>query len=150
MNLARLAIRRKTTTLVLTLVLLAGGVQSFFNLGRLEDPEYTIKQAVVTTQYPGASASAVEEEVTETLEEALQQLAQMERVESMSMPGLSIITVHIKDHYLKKDLPQIWDELRRKVSGAQSSLPPGAGPSMVNDDFGDVYGIFFAVTGRWL
>ena len=148
MNPARLAIGRKTTTLILTLVLLAGGVVSFLNLGRLEDPEYTIKQAVVTTQYPGANPLQVEEEVTETLEVAIQQLAQMDEVESRSMHGLSIITVTIKDHYLKDDLPQVWDELRRKVGAAQALLPPGAGPPQVNDDFGDVYGIFFAVTGQ--
>lgn len=148
MNPANFAIQRKTTILILTLVLLIGGTASFFKLGRLEDPEYTIKMAVVTTAYPGASPQEVEEEVTERLETEIQRLAQLKEVSSRSMRGLSIITVEIQDHYLADDLPQIWDELRRKVSAAQVYLPPGAGPPMVNDDYGDVYGIFFALTGE--
>lgn len=147
MNLARLAIEKKTITLVFTFILLAGGVTAFINLGRLEDPQYTIKQAVVYTQYPGASAQEVENEVTETLETEIQQLAQLKKVESSSRRGLSVITVEIRDQYAKEALQQIWDELRRKISAAQLELPPGAGPSVVNDDFGDVYGIFFAVSG---
>ena len=117
------------------------------SLGRLEDPTFTIKDALVITQYPGATADEVALEVTDKLETAIQQLAQLKRVESMSRYGLSIITVKIKDHYGGDELPQVWDELRRKVNDAQSDLPDGAGPSVVNDDFGDVYGVLLAVYG---
>jgi multidrug efflux pump subunit AcrB len=145
MNPARLAIDKGTITMVMTMVLLIGGTLAFFNLGRLEDPNFTIKQALILTSYPGASAVEVEQEVTRPLEIAVQQL---KRVTSRSSRGLSIITVEIKDKYTAVELPQIWDELRRKVTAAQAGLPPGVGTPIVNDDYGDVYGIFFAVTGR--
>jgi len=90
----------------------------------------------------------VEKEVTEPLETAIQQLSALKRVESISKAGQSIITVEIKDKYGKSSLPQVWDELRRKVTDAQHKLPPGAAPSIVNDDYGDVYGILFAVHGK--
>lgn len=147
MNPARLAIEKNVITIVFTLMILIGGAVSFFQLGRLEDPEFTIKTAVVTTMYPGAAAHEVEDEVTEVLETEIQQLAQLKRLQSRSMRGLSIINVEMKDEFDGSELPQVWDELRRKVSAAQAKLPPGAGPSSVNDDYGDVYGIFFAVTG---
>ncbi len=129
-------------------LLLAGiGLISYQKLGRLEDPEYTIKIAVVFTQYPGATPQEVEEEVTDLIETAAQQLGQVDKVISRSTAGLSIVNVEIKDEYVAADLPQIWDELRRKINDIQGQLPPGAGPSIVNDDFGDVYGVFLAVTG---
>ena len=147
MNIGEFCIRKKTVTLVLTLALFIGGIYAYYGLGRLEDPEFTIKDAVVITQYPGATAREVEEEVTDKLETAIQQLGQLKRVRSKSSYGLSFIYVTIKDQYTSKDLPQVWDELRRKVNDVQSSLPPGAGPSIVNDDYGDVFGVFYAVTG---
>lgn len=124
-----------------------GGLYSYSNLGRLEDPEFTIKDALIITRYPGATAEEVEQEVSEVIERAVQQLGQLDEVQSRSQAGLSTVTATIKDSYDKATLPQVWDELRRKVGDAQSQLPPGAGPSMVNDDFGDVYGVFFAITG---
>ncbi|UCF36007.1 MAG: efflux RND transporter permease subunit [Acidobacteriota bacterium] len=148
MNLAEVSLSRKTSTFVLTFLLFVGGVVSFFGLGKLEDPEFTIKEAVVMTQYPGATPVEVEKEVTETLEEAIQALGQLYEVRSISKPGLSIIYAKVQDKYDKHTLPQVWDELRRKVGDAQTQLPPGAGPSIVNDDFGDVFGIFLAITGE--
>jgi len=147
MNLAELAIRNKTTTLVLTTVFFVGGVISFNRLSRLEDPEFTIKEALVITPYPGATAEEVETEVSDKIEKAVQQLGQLKEVESKSDRGMSTITVRIKDQYDKKSLPQVWDELRRKVGDIQGQLPPGAGPSIVNDDYGDVWGIFIAIYG---
>ncbi len=147
MNIAEYAIRNQTITLVLTFLLIGGGLLSYENLGRLEDPEFTIKDALIITPYPGALPNEVEEEVTDVIETAVQQIAQLEKVTSISKAGESIITVTMKDKYDKHTLPQIWDELRRKVNDAQSQLPPGAHSSIVYDDFGDVYGIFFAVTG---
>ena len=148
MNLAELSINKSVITWVMTILLVVVGLISFNGLARLEDPEFTIKEAVVMTLYPGASAAEVEEEVSNVLEKAIQQLGQLDWVESRSSRGLSNIKVRIKDKYDKDALPQVWDELRRKVSDAQGKLPPGAGPSIVNDDFGDVYGVYVAITGE--
>ncbi|MBE0507423.1 MAG: efflux RND transporter permease subunit [Marinospirillum sp.] len=148
MDIARLSIQRPMNTWLLMLLCLLGGIWALMTLGRLEDPAFTIKQAIVVTPYPGATAVEVEEEVTELMESAIQQLSQLRRIQSRSMPGLSEITVEIKDTYKGDDIPQIWDELRRKVGDAQSQLPPGAKSSRVVDDFGDVFGIFYAVTAE--
>ena len=137
----------RVVTIVLAIALLLGGLKAFQGMSRLEDPEFTIKDALVITPYPGASATEVEEEVTDRIELAVQQLAQLDEIESKSDRGLSTITVSIKDKYDKDTLPQVWDELRRKVGDAQRGLPPGAGPSIVVDDFGDVFGVFIAIYG---
>ncbi len=148
MNFAKFAIEKRTVTLVLTVVMLLGGLSSYKGLSRLEDPEFTIKDALVITPYPGASAREVEEEVSDELEIAVQKLGQLDQVESKSDRGLSTLTVSIKKKYDRDALPQVWDELRRKVGDAQQSLPPGAGPSIVVDDYGDVYGVFVAIFHR--
>ncbi|MDD4365882.1 MAG: efflux RND transporter permease subunit, partial [Synergistales bacterium] len=148
MNIASFAIRKKTITLFLTVLIAFGGVLAYGRLGKLEDPEFTIKTAVVITSYPGATPREVEEEVTDAVETAVQQLGQVKRVRSLSQEGLSTVYVDIKDDYTARDLPQIWDELRRKVNDGQRNLPPGAGPSLVNDDYGAVYGVYFALTGE--
>ena len=148
MNLAEFALRKSVITWVLTILMVVVGWQAFNSLSRLEDPEFTIKDAVVVTPYPGASAEEVEEEVSNTLEMAIQQMGELERIESTSTRGMSTIKVTIKDKYDKSSLPQVWDTLRRKVGDAQLFLPPGAGPSLVNDDFGDVFGVYYALTGE--
>ncbi|SNY93120.1 Multidrug efflux pump subunit AcrB [Cohaesibacter sp. ES.047] len=147
MNLTDYAIEKKTVSWMMTILLLVGGAIAFMDLGRLEDPEFTIKQAVIVTGYPGASALEVEEEVTLPIETALQQLAYVDNITSVSSAGLSQVTVEMKPSYRKDDLAQIWDEMRRKIRDMQASLPIGSGTPIINDDFGDVYGIFMAVTG---
>ena len=146
-NPAAIALRHKTSTLVFVVLIVVGGYLSYRGLSRLEDPEFTIKDALVMTAYPGATAREVEEEVTDVVETAVKELGQIKHVESTSSPGRSIVTVTIKAQYDKRTLPQVWDELRRKVNDAQGRLPPGAGPSLVLDDFGDVFGIFLALSG---
>ncbi|ASV56042.1 Cobalt-zinc-cadmium resistance protein CzcA, Cation efflux system protein CusA [Lelliottia jeotgali] len=132
----------------LTVLLLGvGGIFALLNIGRLEDPAFTIKTAVVITHYPGASAQQVEEEVTLPLENALQQLPYLDNVSSISSNGLSQITVNIASRYHSNELPQIWDELRRRVGDASRQFPPGVVTPFVNDDFGDVFGFFFAISG---
>lgn len=132
----------------LTILLLGiGGIFALLNIGRLEDPAFTIKTAVVVTHYPGASAQQVEEEVTLPLENALQQLPYLDNVSSISSNGLSQITVNIASRYHSNELPQIWDELRRRVGDASRQFPPGVITPFVNDDFGDVFGFFFAISG---
>ena len=147
MNIAEASIRRKTVTLVFAVLMVVLGIWSYMHLPRLEDPEFTIKDALIITPYPGASAQEVEKEVSDVIERAVQQLEQLDRVVSRSERGRSTVTVTIRDQYDRHTLPQVWDELRRKVSDAQRQLPPGAGPSLVLDDFGDVFGIFYALTG---
>ncbi|RUO19523.1 efflux RND transporter permease subunit [Aliidiomarina haloalkalitolerans] len=147
MNLARYSIERPTTSWILLFILLIGGFIALQSLGRLEDPEFTIKQALVITPYPGASAQQVEEEVTVPLENALQELEYIDHITSTSMPGQSQIMVEVKDTYRSHQIPQIWDELRRKVNDQARNLPPGAGPVMVKDDFSDVFGVLLALTG---
>jgi len=115
-------------------------------MSRHEDTEFTIKVALVMTPYPGASAEEVEQEVSDYLEIAVQQLGQLDRVESKSDRGLSTLTVTVKDNYDAETLPQVWDELRRKIGDAAGGLPAGAGQPIVIDDYGDVYGVFVAVT----
>ncbi|MBU0946643.1 MAG: efflux RND transporter permease subunit [Proteobacteria bacterium] len=144
------ALRKRTLMLVFTVLLMAAGVYAYQNLGRLEDPTFTIKTAVVSTAYPGASPSEVEEEVTDLIEEAIQAMGQVKEIYSTSQEGYSFVYVDMKDTIQSEALPQVWDELRRKVNDVQGELPPGAGPSVVNDDFGDVYGVFFALTGKGL
>ncbi|MGB1319926.1 MAG: efflux RND transporter permease subunit [Vibrio gallaecicus] len=141
-------IRNKVISWMLALIFLIGGVSAFFGLGRLEDPAFTIKDAMVVTSYPGATPQQVEEEVTYPLEKAIQQLTYVDEVNSISSRGLSQITVTMKNNYGPDDLPQIWDELRRKVNDLDGQLPPGVNTPQVIDDFGDVYGILLAVTGE--
>ncbi|MGE6993190.1 efflux RND transporter permease subunit [Pseudomonas sp. NPDC047961] len=150
MDLARYAICKPVNIWVLVLICLVGGVVAFFEMGRLEDPEFTIKEAIVTVQYPGATALEVEQEVTEPLESAIQELSEVKQIRSRSMIGLAEIRVEIQDRYSGEQLDQIWDQLRSKVEDARQQLPPGLDPPLVNDDFGDVYGIFFALTGEGL
>ncbi len=150
MDLARYAICKPVNIWVLVLICLVGGVLAFFEMGRLEDPEFTIKEAIVTVQYPGATALEVEQEVTEPLESAIQELSEVKEIRSRSMIGLAEIRVEIQDRYSGEQLDQIWDQLRSKVEDARQQLPPGLDPPLVNDDFGDVYGIFFALTGDGL
>ncbi len=147
MDIAEFSIKNKVITLLIVFIIILGGYLSYLKLGRLEDPEFTIKTAMVITAYPGASPTEVELEVTDKIENAIQNLPYIDKITSKSYPGVSEITVNILPKYSKNDLPQIWDELRRKVNDIQSSLPPGTKKSIVNDDFGDVFGLYYSITG---
>ena len=134
MNPAKIALDRNIVTWVVIALLLLGGIQAYMTMPRLEDPEFTIKDAVVITPYPGASAKEVEEEVTDRIEKALQEMGQLNEIfASTSYRGLSVIQPRMLDKFDKSRLPQVWDELRRKIGDVQSQLPPGAGPSIVNE-----------------
>ncbi|MDP5145707.1 efflux RND transporter permease subunit [Shewanella sp. ULN5] len=148
MNIAGYFVKNTVISWMFTLILLVGGLMAFTGLGQLEDPPFTIKDAVVVTLYPGATSTEVEEEVTYLVEKAIQELPYIDKIRSLSTSGMSQITVTMKNNYGPNELPQIWDELRRKVNDMSSSLPPGARPPMVNDDFGDVYGIMLMVSGK--
>lgn len=148
MNPGEFSVKNSRVVLVAMALAILGGIVAYLNIGRLEDPEFTIKQALIITPYPGASADEVAHEVTNPIEAACQQMGQLDYVESESTRGRSVVSVNIKDRYDRTRIPQVWDELRRKIADVQPQLPPAArGQSMVVDDFGDVYGIFLAVTG---
>ena len=146
MDIVRYSLNKPINIWLVTLCFLIGGLIAMNNIGRLEDPAFTIKQAVIMTHYPGASAEKVEKEVTEQIEIALQQMWQLKRVESESKPGLSRITMEVKSHIDGPLLPQIWDELRKRLRDIHHELPLGAGKPVVVDDFGDVFGLYYALT----
>ena len=147
MNLTAAAIEKKTVSYFAFALIFIAGIAAFFSLGQLEDPDFTVKTAAITTYYPGASAAEVELEVTDRIELAIQQMKQVDFLESWSRSGVSVIKVNIIPAYTADKIPQIWDELRRKIREVESSLPSGAGRPMVNDDFGDVFGHLLALTG---
>lgn len=146
MDIARYSLSKPINVWLVTLCFLIGGVVAMNGIGRLEDPAFTIKQAVIMTQYPGASAEKVEKEVTEQIEIALQQMWQLKKVESESKPGLSRIIMEVKSNIDGPLLPQIWDELRKRVRDIHGRLPAGAQTPQIIDDFGDVFGLYYAMT----
>ncbi len=148
MNVGKYFVENKVISWLIILIMLGGGLYAFNNMGKLEDPAFTIKSAKIITRYPGATAQEVQEELTYHLEDAIQKLPQVKRIKmSVSRPGLSDILIDFKDEYKAPDLPNIFDELRRKVQDVRPKLPPGAMEPMVIDDFGDVYGIYVAIYG---
>ena len=150
MSIARASIDRPLFTWLIMLACIFGGIWGFLTLGRLEDPAFTIKQAVVITQYPGASAEQVAIEVSEPLESAIQNLAEVDIISSINQPGRSIIDVQVRDTFDGTQLPQIWDKLRARVSSTARRLPDGVQEPIVDDQFGDVYGLYYAVTADGL
>ncbi len=146
MNLAALALEKRPITCFGIALVVAGGIFSYFQLGQLEDPEFSIKTAAITTSYPGASAEQVELEVTDRIETKLQEMVELKCIYSNSRPGLSIIKIDIKSEYWSDRLPQVWDALRKKVADIEPSLPPGAGKPKIGDDFGFVFGFLLSVS----
>lgn len=146
MNLAAISIEKRAITYFAIGLIVVGGLFCYGQLGQLEDPEFSVKTAAITTTYPGASAEQVELEVTDRLETKLQEMTELKNVYSNSRPGLSIIKVDIKSNYWSDRLPQVWDVLRKKVQDVEPSLPPGAGKPKVGDDFGYVFGFLLAVS----
>jgi multidrug efflux pump subunit AcrB len=146
-NLTRLAIEKKVLTNFVVFLLLVGGLLSYFSLGRLEDPDFTVKTGVIFTAYPGASPEEVELEVTDRIEKAIQEMPQLRYLYSMSKAGLSIIKVDMKQKYLADSLPQVWDEMRKKIRDVVPHMSPGVLEPEIVDDFSFVYGFVLAVTG---
>jgi len=146
MDIARYSINNPVNVWLFVIVMLIGGLFGLENIGRLEDPAFTIKQVQVVTQYSGAGAQKVEREITEPLEIAIQQMSQLYRLNSISKPGVSEITVEVRPQIDSDKLPQVWDELRKRLRDAGKNLPAGAQQPAVYDDFGDVYGMYYALT----
>ena len=148
MNIGEYSVRNKVIGWLLVVIMVGGGIIAFDRMGKLEDPAFTIKSAKILTAYPGATAQEVQEELTYHLEDAIQKMPQVQRIKmSVSRPGLSDILIDFKEEYKSRDLPNIFDELRRKIADVRPSLPPGAHEPVILDDFGDVYGIYMILTG---
>ncbi|NNK34045.1 MAG: efflux RND transporter permease subunit [Xanthomonadales bacterium] len=147
---SQFAIEKKIISWMLVLILGVGGMAAFFSLGQLEDPPFTIKEARILVGYPGASAQQVEEEVTFPVEQALQNMSSLNQVTSTSSAGLSQISPEIINTYDGLELEQQWDSLRRRISDmvVRGELPPGTSEPLIIDDFGDVFGLMYAVTGE--
>lgn len=149
MNIAETTIKNRLLSVIVIILILFGGWQAYQEMPRFEDPEFTIRVAQIYVQYPGASPEEVAREVTEPLERAIQQMQEVDEIRSVSSAGVAEIQVEIKYAFSpsKDDLQLIWTKLRNKVKDAESSLPREAGTPIVNDDFGDVYGLYYFITG---
>lgn len=147
MNYSKWALDNSKLINFLVIILVIGGIAAYGSMSKLEDPAIKVKQAIIVTTYPGASAHQVELEVTDPLEKTLSEMPTIDNIESSSYADLSLITVELQTTVPNDQVEQQWDLLRRKVANAQASLPSGATQSQVKDDFGDVYGMFFAITG---
>lgn len=150
MNISNLALSRRNLVNTFVVFLIVGGLWAFFEMPKFEDPAIRVKQAVVVATYPGASAHRVELEVVDPLEKSIRQMPRLDHVESLSYADMAIITVELLPTVKDSEIEQQWDLLRRKINNARQSLPAGAQVIMVSDDFGDVFGMFYALTGDGL
>ena len=147
MSIAEYSIKNKVISWLFLIILAIGGYTSFEGLGRLEDPAFTIKDAMIISSYPGATSKEVEEELTYPLEKQIRQLPYIDKITSTSSQGMSQIMVSMEMEYGPDELPQIWDEMRRKINDLSPTLPSGVKSIQIIDDFGDVYGIMIMLTG---
>lgn len=150
MNPAELAIKNRLLSFIVIILTFWGGWVAYQGMSRFEDPEFIIRIAQINTPYPGASPEEVAREVTDTIEKSLQQLQEVDVITSTSKPGMSEVQVEIKYKFskTKSDLQLVWNKVRNKIADAQRSLPPNAQTSIVNDDFADVYGYYYFITGE--
>ena len=148
MDISKWAFQNRNLVYFLIAVLLLGGGYASYQMSKLEDPEIKVKLAMVVTTYPGASAHQVELEVTDVLEKSIRNMGNIDNIESYSFNDVSLIQVELLSTVKEEEVEQCWDMLRRKVENARSLLPSGAGTPNVKDDFGNVYGMFYALTGE--
>lgn len=148
MNIPKYSLENKKVIYFFLMIMLIGGIYSFFKLGKKEDSPFVIKSAVLITQYPGATPLEVEKLITEPIEREIQSMSDVYQIKSDSYFGLSKITIELQPTLAPDKMPVKWDELRRKVANIQPRLPQGASAITVNDDFGDVFGIYYALTAE--
>jgi multidrug efflux pump subunit AcrB len=146
MNIAGYALKNKQVIFFFLIITIFGGIFAFENLGKREDSPFVIKQIIFMTYYPGASAEQVAEQVTEVIEREIQTHPLVDFIKSESRPGFSYIKVDMFQWVAKERFEQVWDEMRRKVLNVQSKLPAEASTIIVNDDFGAVFGVYYALT----
>lgn len=147
LNLAEWAIRHKQIIYFFIIAIITGGLWSYFHLGRSEDPDFTIRQAVVTAAWPGASAQQITQQVTDPLEKKLQDTKGLDYIKSFTHDGKTVIYVNLKDSVPKEEMQTRWHEIRNLVNDEWGSLPSGVMGPYINDRFDDVYGSIYAVTG---
>lgn len=147
LNLAEWAIRHKQIVYFFIIAIITGGLWSYFHLGRSEDPDFTIRQAVVTAAWPGASAQQITQQVTDPLEKKLQDTKGLDYIKSFTHDGKTVIYVNLKDSVPKEEMQTRWHEIRNLVNNEWGSLPSGVMGPYINDRFDDVYGSIYAVTG---
>jgi len=145
-NLAKFSLSQKKVTYFAAILLALSGIMSYLNMGWLEDPDFSVKMAAIVVDYPGATPEEVELEVVEVLETKLQEMPQLKHLMSLSRDGRAVIKAEIKDQYWSAELPQVWDELRRKVREVEPHLPQGAYPPVIRDDYGFVFGFVLSLT----
>ena len=142
-NPARATLENDRTALVIYTVWMLAGIATFFSIGRLEYPDFTIRIAQVITVYPGRTTVQVEQEVTEPIEQAIRQMAEVDEIRSTSKPGISIIAVELEEQYF--ELETIWQDMRNRIASVE--LPDGAQPPRIDDDYGDVFPYIYALVG---
>lgn len=147
LNLAEWAIRHKQIVYFFIIAIITGGLWSYFHLGRSEDPDFTIRQAVVTAAWPGASAQQITQQVTDPLEKKLQDTKGLDYIKSFTHDGKTVIYVNLKDSVPKEEIQTRWHEIRNLVNDEWGSLPSGVMGPYINDRFDDVYGSIYAITG---
>lgn len=146
-NISRWALEHPALTRYLMVVLMLVGFAAYFQLGQDEDPPFTFRAMVITAYWPGATAEQMAEQVTDRIEKTLQEVANTDKIRSYTKPGESLTIFQLKDSALPKDVPGAWYEVRKKIGDSRGSFPSGVIGPFFNDDFGDVYGSIYALSG---
>ena len=144
-NLSKWALLHPALTRYLMVVLMLLGFAAYFQLGQDEDPPFAFRVMVVRTLWPGATAQQVAEQVTDKIERTLQEVPYADKIRSYSKPGESTVIFQLKDSSRAEDVPNLWYVVRKKIGDVRHTLPPGALGPFFNDDFGDVYGVIYAL-----
>lgn len=147
-NLSEWALNHRAFTGFLMTLLMLGGIFAYFQLGQREDPEFTFRVMIVKTLYPGATALEVEQQVTDRLEKKIQELPGLDMIRSYSKPGESFIFVIPREDVPPKEIPNLWYQVRKKISDIETTLPPGVAGPFFNDEFGDTYSLIYAFSGE--
>ena len=147
MSLTEYAVKNTAVSYFIAALFIVGGIGGYFTMGHLEDPIFSVKKAIIITPYPGASPEEVELEVTDRIEKAIQEVPELRHTNSHSYPGLSVIKIDTHQRYWRDKLPQVWDDIRKKIRDKLPEFPPGVGKVDISDDFNFVYGFVLAVTG---
>ena len=145
-NLSAAAIRHQQLTLFFILAIAIAGIAAYFQLGQREDPDFTFRALTVRTLWPGATSAQVDEQVTSRIEKKLQEMPYFKRTVSYSKAGESLIVLELKDTAPRREVPQLWYQVRKKLGDIAHTLPAEAIGPFFNDEFGDVFGSIYAFT----
>ena len=147
-NLSAWALRNRQIVLYIMLLFAVVGALSYTKLGQSEDPPFTFKAMVIRTNWPGASAEEVSRQVTERIEKKLMETGEYDRITSFSRPGESQVTFMARDSMRSSEIPELWYQVRKKISDIRHTLPPGIQGPFFNDEFGTTFGNIYALTGN--